>query len=58
MCKKISKKINMKKVKQLVKKVRYKFIYIYALMTLQGKGICLTHAKVMAQQIAYFKVYG
>jgi hypothetical protein len=48
----------MKNVKQLVKKVRYKFIYIYALMTLQGKGICLTHAKVMAQQIAYFKVYG
>jgi len=48
----------MKNVKQLLKKVRYKLIYTIALISLQGKGICLTHAKVMAQQIAYFKVYG
>ena len=45
-------------MKNLIKKLRYKFIYTIVLMSLQGKGICLTHAKVMAQQIAYFKVYG
>lgn len=48
----------MKKIKQLVKKIKYRLIYTFVLMSLQGKGICLTHAKVMAQQIAYFKVYG
>jgi len=45
-------------MKNLIKKIKYKLIYTFVLMSLQGKGICLTHAKVMAQQIAYFKVYG
>lgn len=48
----------MKNVKNLIKKIRYKVIYTFVLISLQGKGICLTHSKVMAQQIAYFKVYG
>jgi hypothetical protein len=48
----------MKNVKNVIKKIRYKVIYTFVLISLQGKGICLTHSKVMAQQIAYFKVYG
>jgi hypothetical protein len=48
----------MKRLKQLVKKIRYKILYNLILISLQGKGICFTHSKVMAQQIAYFKVYG
>jgi hypothetical protein len=48
----------MKNVKNLIKKIRYKVIYTFVLISLQGKGICLTHAKIMAQQISYFKVYG
>jgi hypothetical protein len=48
----------MKQLKNVIKKVRYNVIYTLVLVSLQGKGICLTHAKVMAQQIAYFKVYG
>ena len=45
-------------MKNLIKKMKYKFYYNLALMKLQGKGICFTHCKIMAQQIAYFKVYG
>ena len=48
----------MKNVKNLIKKIRYKCIYTFVLISLQGKGIHYTHSKVMAQQIAYFKVYG
>lgn len=43
---------------ELIKKIKYKFIYTFVLLTLQGKGICLQHSKIMAQQIAWFKVYG
>jgi hypothetical protein len=42
----------------LFKKIKYKCIYTLVLISLQGKGICLTHSKIMAQQIAWFKVYG
>lgn len=45
-------------MKNLIKKLRYKFIYTIVLMSLQGKGIHYSHSKIMAQQIAYFKVYG
>lgn len=42
---------------KLWKKIKYKCIYTFVLISLQGKGICYTHSKIMAQQIAYFKVY-
>lgn len=45
-------------IKRLIKKIRYKCIYTLVLMSLQGKGIHYAHSKVMAQQIAYFRVYG
>lgn len=48
----------MKQLKKLIKKIKYKLIYTFVLINLQSKGVYYPHAKIMAQQVAYFKVYG